>query len=208
MGLPRRRRGLAMLAVLVVVLAGCAAPPGHVDGAVHYDNIGELVASADAVVVGRVTETSRGRVLDQEDVAFTMMNAHVAVEQVWAGRMPTAAFTIERFGWEKVARRPGWRGWFDFAGGREWRIEGDLRLEEDDRGVFFLTHDPRPPGWYVLGLEGIYLIDGPEVTDTDRSDPTVRTVEPMTVAQLQAAVADAAAAARRGELKPKRPPRG
>ena len=209
MGLPLRRRGLATLAMLLVVLAACATPPpGHVEGAVRYDSVGELVASADAVVVGRVLETSRGRVLDQEDVVYTMMNARVAVEQVWAGQMPAAAFTIERFGWEEVARRPGWRGWFDFGGERAWQIEGDLRIEEDDRGVFFLAQDQRPPGWYVLGLEGVFLIDGPEVVDTDRSDPLVRTVEPMTVAQLQGAVADAAAAVRRGELKPKRPSGG
>ena len=45
MGRPLRRRGLATLAVLGVVLAACATPPpGHVDGAVRYDSVGELVA--------------------------------------------------------------------------------------------------------------------------------------------------------------------
>jgi hypothetical protein len=64
------------------------------------------------------------------------------------------------------------------------------------------------PGWYGLAPEGLYLIDGAEVVDTDRSYPLVRKVESMTVAQLQGAVADAVAAVRRGELKPKQAPTG
>jgi hypothetical protein len=202
-------RGLGALALLTVVLAACGAPgEAHVDYAVHHDNVGELVASADAVVVGRVAQTSRGRIIDEEDVVYTVMNVEVAVEQTWAGQMPTSAFTIERFGWEQVARRPGWRGWFDFAGEREWRVEGELRLKQGDRGVFFLAREPHPPGWAVLGPEGLSLIDGAELADTGRADPTVRTVESMTVAGLQAAVAEAAAAVRRGEMQPKRPPGG
>ena len=59
----------------MVAVASCAeAPLEHGDRAVRYDNIGELVASADAVAIGRVAETSRGRVLDQEDVVFTIMD--------------------------------------------------------------------------------------------------------------------------------------
>jgi hypothetical protein len=210
MGRSVRLRGLGALGLLTVLLAACGAPPGegHVEYAVHHDNVGELVASADAVVVGRVTETSRGRILDQEDVVYTIMNVQVAVEQRWAGRMPTSVFTIEQFGWEQVARRPGWRGWFDDAGEREWRVEGELRLEQGDRGVLFLAREPGPPGWSLLGPEGLYLVDDGQLADTGRADPTVRTVESMTVAELQAAVAEAAAAVRRGELQPKRPPGG
>jgi pyruvate/2-oxoglutarate dehydrogenase complex dihydrolipoamide acyltransferase (E2) component len=55
-------------------------------------------------------------------------------------------------------------------------------------------------GW---GPEGPYLIDGAQVVDTDRSYPLVRTVESMSLAQLQGAIADAAAAVRRGQLMPK-----
>jgi hypothetical protein len=209
MGRSRRLRGLGALALLTIVLAACA-PSGvdHVEYAVHHDNVGELVASADAVVVGRVAQTSRGRILDQEDVVYTIMNVEVAVDQTWAGRMPTSAFTIERFGWEQVARRPGWRGWFDFAGERVWRVEGELRLEDGDRGVFFLAGESGSPGWSVLGPEGLYLVDGEVLADTGRADPTVRRVESMSVAELERAVAEAAAAVRRGELQPKRPPGG
>ena len=66
------------------------------DYAVHHDNVGELVATGVAVVVGRVAQTSRGRIIDEEDVVYTVMNVEVAVEQTWAGQMPTSAFTIER----------------------------------------------------------------------------------------------------------------
>jgi hypothetical protein len=192
MGRCLRLRGLAALALLTVAAAACAAPPpGHGDRAVHYDSVGELVAAADVVVVGRVAETGRGRVLDEEDAVLTFMNVRVAVEQVWAGRMPAPSFTLERPGWEWTARRPGWRGLLDFAGEREWRMEGELRLEEGDRGVFFLARHREPPGWETLGPEGLYLVDGGELADTGRSDPTVRKVEPMTVAQLRAAVAAA-----------------
>jgi hypothetical protein len=188
----------------------CGAPSGEgqLDYAVHHDTIGELVASADAVVVGRVTATSRGRILDEEDVVYTVMNVTLMVEQRWAGRLPTSTFTIERLGWERVARRPGWRGWFDDAGEREWRVDGELRLEQGDRGVLFLARESGRPGWSVLGPEGLYLVDGTELADTGRSDPTVRTIETMTVPELHASVAEAAAAVGRGELQPKRPPGG
>ena len=208
MGASRRQRGLGALALLTVVVAACAGPLAHGDRAVHYDGIGELVASADAVVVGQVAETSRGRVLDQQDVVYTIMNVRVAVEQLWAGRMPTPAFTIEQPGWEQAARRPGWRGWFDPAGERPWRLKDELRLEQGDRGVFFLARDRRPPGWELLGPEGLYLIDGAELSDTSRSGPTVRTVEAMSVTELDEGVGAAVAAVRRGELKPKTPSAG
>jgi hypothetical protein len=107
---------LGAVALLMVAVASCAEPPlEHGDRAVHYDNIGELVASADAVAIGRVADTSRGRVLDQEDVVFTIMDVRVVVERLWAGRRSIRTFTIEQPGWEKTVRRPGWRGWFDAA---------------------------------------------------------------------------------------------
>ena len=210
MGRSMRLRGLGALGLLTVLLAACWAPSGEgeLDYAVHHDNVGELVASADAVVVGRVTATGRGRVLDEHDVVYTMMDVTLAVEQRWAGRMPTSTLTIERLGWERVARRPGWRGWFDDAGEREWRVQGELRLEQGDRGVLFLAREPGQPGWSVLGPEGLYLVDGTVLAGTGRSDPTVRTIETMTVSELHASVAEAAAAVSRGEPQPKRPPGG
>jgi hypothetical protein len=209
MGMSRRLGRLGALALLLVAVASCTEPPvEHGDRAVRFDNIGELVASADAVAIGRVAETSRGRVLDQEDVVFTIMDVRVVVERLLAGRMLTPAFTIEQPGWEKTARRPGWRGWFNAAGERPWRLKEELRLKEGDRGVFFLARDRPPPGWELLGPEGLYLIDGAELADTVRSDPTVRNVEPLTLAQLEGAVGAAVAAVRRGELKPKLPSSG
>jgi hypothetical protein len=210
MGFLQRLRGPGLLGLLAATLTACAPPPppGIVEYAVRYDSIGELVASADAVVVGQVIAIDRGRVLDHQDVVYTFMNVRLAVEQVWAGRLPAGAFTIERFGWERAARRPGWRGWFDDTSEREWRVAGELRLKQSHRGVFFLALSNDAPGWYVLAPEGLYLIDGAEVVDTDRPGPLVPAVEAMTVAELQAAVAEAAAAVRRGELQPKRPPGG
>ena len=83
MGGSLRLGGPGALALLMVAVAACAPPPlEHGDRAVRYDSIVELVASADAVAIGRVAQTSRGRVLDQEDVVFTIMNVRVAVEQV------------------------------------------------------------------------------------------------------------------------------
>jgi hypothetical protein len=179
---------LAAVALLLVAAAACQPPPEHGDYAAHYGGVDELVEAADAVVVGRVAGTSRGRALDQGDVVFTIMDVRVAVERVWAGRMPAPSFTIEQTGWERVDRRSGWRGLFDPAGEREWRLEGELRLEEGDRGVFFLARSGQAPGWELLAPEALYLVDGAELADTERSDPTVRSIEQMTVAELEAAV--------------------
>jgi hypothetical protein len=179
---------LVAVGLLLVAAAACTPPPGHGEYAVHYGSVDELVEAADAVVVGRVAGTGRGRVLDQEDVVYTVMDVRVAVERVWAGRMPAPAFTIERPGWERVARRPGWRGLLDPAGEREWRLEGELRLAEGDRGVFFLARSGQAPGWELLAREALYLVDGAELADTGRSDPTIRGIEAMTVAELEAAV--------------------
>jgi hypothetical protein len=199
-----------LLGLLAATLTACAPPPppAIVDYAVRDHNIGELVASADAVLVGQVIAINRGRVLDHQDVVYTFMNIRVAVERVWAGRLPATAFTIERSGWERAARRPGWRGWFDDTRERESRVAGELRLKDGDRGVFFVTRTNDAPGWYVLAPEGLYLIDGADLVDTNRPGPLVPAVEAMTVARLEQAVTDAAAAVKRGEPKPKRPPGG
>ena len=70
-------------ALLMVAVASCAEPPlEHGDRAVHYDNIDELVASADAVAIGRVADTSRGRVLDQDGLDGGV----VVAEEQTAGR--------------------------------------------------------------------------------------------------------------------------
>jgi hypothetical protein len=206
MGWATRRRGLGALVLLTVVATACQTPESdaYVDYAVHHDSVGELVASAEAVVVGRVASTSRGRVFDEEDVVHTLMNVQVVVEQTWAGTLPTPAFTLERFGWERVARRPGWRGLLDPAGERPWRVQDELRLNEGDLGVFFLAREPGPAGWTMLGREGLYLVDGAELADTNRADPTVRTVESMTLAELRAAVAAAVTArGRRAGTRPR-----
>ncbi len=95
----------------------------------HYDNIGELVASADAVAIGRVADTSRSRVLDQEDVVFTIKEVRVVVERLLAGRMSIRAFTIEQPGWEKAAsEHPRLRCLGDLLGGQHAGRQADRSL--------------------------------------------------------------------------------
>jgi hypothetical protein len=65
--------------------------------------------------------------------------------------------------------------------------------------VFFLARISDTPGWQVLGPAGLYLIDGADLVEVERSAPLVRTVESMTVTRLERALVDAAAAVRRGE---------
>jgi hypothetical protein len=154
-GLPLRRRGPATLAADLTKLAAYAAPARQATwttpAAWPVSGAGRRRGRRGGRAVTRPAEAGPlpGGCGLHEDERPSGGGAGVG------GRMPTSVFTIERFGWEKVARRPGWRGWFDGAGG--WR--GGSRRPAHRTGatqVFFLALDPRLPGVAAAGAAPLH----------------------------------------------------
>jgi hypothetical protein len=158
----------------------------------HFSDPREMVATSDLVVLGTVTAVQRDGVSDQGDVVYTTRLLEVTVDKRLFGTLAGDPVVVEDLGWEK-------------AGGREvpWRVEGMIRLEVGDRAVLFLHKDPTTGRYGLLSDQAGYRVEGPDIADTDRTDPTVRRIEDMSVSELERLIDEAAAAVRRGELEPK-----
>jgi hypothetical protein len=83
-----------------------------------------------------------------------------------------------------------------------WRVKGMIRPEVGDRAVLFLHRERRTGRFGLISDQGGYRDEGADIADSDRTDPMVRRIEGMTVAELERMVDEAAAAVRRGELEP------
>jgi hypothetical protein len=81
-------------------------------------------------------------------------------------------------------------------------VKGMIRLEIGDRAVLFLRKDPTTGRFGLLSDQAGYLVEGPDIADTARTDPMVRRIEEMSVSELERLIDEAAAAVRRGELQP------
>ena len=157
----------------------------------HFSDPMDMVATSDLVILGTVTGVERDGVSDQGDVVYTTRLLHVTVDKRLFGTLSGDPVVVEDLGWEK-------------AGGREmpWRMEGMLRLEVGDRAVLFLRKEPTTGRYGLLSDQASYLVEGPDIADTARTDPMVRRIEEMSVSELERLIDEAAAAVRRGELQP------
>jgi hypothetical protein len=204
----RRRRPKVLLAVtagvvvLVVAMVGVYAgwgwriltpPENFAEGSSrwHFSDPKDMVATSDLVMLGTVTAVERDGVSDQGDVVYITRLLHVTVEKRLFGTLSGDPVVVEDLGWEK-------------AGGREmpWRVKGMIRLEVGDRAVLFLRKDPTTGRFGLLSDQAGYLVEGPDIANTARTDPMVRRIEEMSVSELERLIDEAAAAVRRGELQP------
>jgi hypothetical protein len=207
MDLERRRRPKLLLAVtagVVMLLATVgiyttwnrqrlSPPQTYSEGSSrwHFDDLRDMVATSNLIVLGTVTAVERDGVSDQGDVIKTTRLLHVTVDKRLFGTLTSDSVVVEDPGWEK-------------AGGREvpWRVRGMIRLEVGDRAILFLHKAATAGRFGLLSDQAGYRVEGADITDTDRTDPLVRRIEGMSVSELEQLVDEAAAAVRRGELKP------
>jgi hypothetical protein len=190
--------GVVLLVAMVGVYAGWGGrsqnpPQNFAQGSSrwNFSDPKVMVATSELVILGTVTGVERDGVSNQGDVVYTTRLLQVTVDKRLFGTLSGNPVVVEDLGWEK-------------AGGREvpWRVEGMLRLEVGDRAVLFLRKEPTTGRYGLLSDQANYLVEGPDIANTARTDPMVRRIEEMSVSELEPLIDEAAAAIRRGELQP------
>lgn len=175
------------LAVVVAVAAGVVAALGGAGAsapddpptttaatlavasdAPRFGSIAELVAASDAVVVGEVVSTARGRTFGEgQGATLTSRLVRLRVDEVLAG--PLAAdmgvLLVEEEGWS--------------ADGAELVVDGAPPSRTGDAGVWFLvdTGDATSGSWIVVNAQGRYLADGDRLVGADLDDPLIARIE-------------------------------
>src|SRR5574341_1634818 len=138
---------LAATALLFAARGVVGNQTGHTDSvrkvavlegaeAFHFENLPSMVATSTTVVLGTVVGSSRGRVIDEQEITYTRKLFDIQVEATLAGQPAGAHAAVEVGGWRQVAGEAE----------TEFRFSDELPLELGDRGVFFLydfEHDGR-----------------------------------------------------------------
>jgi hypothetical protein len=196
---PQGRTGAALgvfLAAAALLLAAGGVlgnRPGHTHtvrkvailqgaDAFHFKSLPSMVATSTTVVRGTVVGTSRGRVIDEQDIAYTRKLLDIQVEETLAGRPAGPRAQVE------------------------FRFVDELPLQLGDQGIFFLydfEHDGR---YGMISGQGVYLANGAQVRDSHRDDPLVRRLEALTMADLNELIRQAKNAVKAGDVKPQRYP--
>jgi hypothetical protein len=198
---------LAAIALLLAATAVAGTRIGHVhthrkvvilEGAeaFHFENLASMVATSAAVVRGSVVDSSRGKVIDEQEVTYTRKLLDVQVEETLAGQPTGPHAAVEVGGWRQV----------DGETETELRLHDELPVGVGGQGIFFLydfEHDGR---YGMVNTQGVYLADGAQVRDSPRTDPLVRKLEALTMAGLIQLVQQAAGAVKAGDVKPQRYP--
>ena len=195
---------LAAIALLLAASAVAGTRTGHVhkvvilDGAeaFHFKDLPSMVATSTAVVRGSVVGSSRGKVIDEQEVAYTRKLLDIQVEETLAGQPAGPHAQVEVAGWRQV----------EGEAETELRLADQLPTQLGDQGIFFLydfEHDGR---YGMVNTQGVYLADGAQVRDSHRTDPLVRQLEALTMADLQDLIRQAQGAVKAGDVKPQRYP--
>jgi hypothetical protein len=165
--------------------------------AFHFQDLPSMVATSTAVVRGTVVGSSRGKVIDEQEVVYTRRLLDIQVEETLAGPPTGPHAAVEAGG--------GWRQ-VDGEAETEFRLAEELPVNLGDRGIFFLynfEHDGRSG---MVNTQGVFLVDGTQVRDSNRDDALVRRLEQLTTPQLQELIRQANAAVQAGNVKPQRYP--
>jgi hypothetical protein len=208
---PQGRKGAALgvfLAATALLLAANGVVgnrTGHVHrkvailegaDAFYFGNLPSMVATSATVVHGIVVGTSRGKVIDEREVVYTRKLLDIQVEATLAGRPTGPHAAVEVGGWRQV----------DGQAETELRFADELPIQLGDRGIFFLydfEHDGR---YGMVNTQGVYLADGAQVRDSHRTDPLVRKLEALTMADLKDLIQQAKEAVSAGDVKAQRYP--
>jgi hypothetical protein len=198
---------LAATALLLAAIGVVANRTGHVHAqrkvvilegaeAFHFQNLPSMVATSTTVVRGTVVGSSRGKVIDEQEVVYTRKLLDIQVEETLAGRPTGPHAQMEVAGWRQV----------DGEAETELRLAEELPVDVGHRGIFFLydfEHDGR---YGTVNTQGVFLTDGARVRDSHRHDPLVRRLEALTMAELNSLIQQAADAVKAGDVKPQRYP--
>jgi hypothetical protein len=161
--------------------------------AFHFDNLAEMVATSATVVRGTVVGTARGKVIDEDEIAYTRKVLLIQVVKTLAGQPISGQVTVETAGWRQV----------DGEAETQFRLADEIPVNTRASGIFFL-YDFEHVGHYgFIDDQGAFLVNGAEVQDSRRTDSLVRDLEARTVAELEALIEQAKAAISRGEVRAK-----
>jgi hypothetical protein len=189
MRIPRTALGVGVV-VLLIAVAGAAAllvvnrrdeGPRTVSTEAfwvhHFDTSAQMLATADLVVEGTVTAVTPGRVLPGDSpVRHQVKEFRVQPGEVLRGSTQASSLTVEALGWELSE---------DANEGRaEIVVNGVVLPAAGDAGVFFLKRSS-DGALNFINDQGVLLYADNRVRRTGRSDPLVRRLEALSVADLK-----------------------
>lgn len=204
---------------LFALLTACAAPPPEAATtspqhdrealvaaeAFDFSSLAQMVATSDLVVRGRVTETRPGRIVGAEPTPHKLESEYsgpgsgmrleevvVDVEAILHGEPPGRPVVVEVDGW-----------WMS----NEERVVLEEQVGFDNgQEVVLALHQKREqldePRFALVSSQGAYLLDGPRVIPTKRTDDLVRAIEQWGTQRLLSEVEAASLAAARGMVTP------
>jgi hypothetical protein len=180
-----------LVGVVVVVTSGCqpwtdassSMPKRSATGAPviahnrwvhHFTELRDLVKTADAVVVGRITGEGRGPITGPKGEQIQDRLLYVAVEERLAGTLSGNSLTLAEQGWLLLPE-----------GERPFVVQGTQRLSPGDRGLFAVMKNRNGPYYHIINDQGSFLFTDGRVVRSNRSDDLVRRVERLAEADLK-----------------------
>jgi hypothetical protein len=139
----------------------------------QFSSLDEMVAASDAIVVGRVTATERGRLIgDPADGGVISRLVTITVTDVLAGVVGTTLI-VEEEGW--------------LTDGTSITVNGVAPSQAGDEGVWFLdlTDDAELPAFLVINSQGRFLVaDDGTLRGGDQRDVLVQQLQRHSLTQL------------------------
>jgi hypothetical protein len=183
---------VAIVAVAVAVIIasrGHDPEPAPVDveatSIYQFSSLDEMVAASDAIVVGRVTATERGRLVgDPANGGVISRLVTVTVDEVLAG-VAGATIVVEEEGW--------------LTDDTPITVNGVAASRVGDEGLWFLdiNDDAELPSFLVINSQGRFLIaDDGTLRGGDQRDVLVQQLQRQSFTQLRSATTASVAAVR------------
>jgi hypothetical protein len=176
---------------------------------IHFDDVGEMVATSDLVIAGTVESIEPGPVLG-EDTPKDPVEEPDVNEGYVSKLVDIRVDEVFFYDWDKdvksgdVVTLATWGWWVD--GMKPIVPEGYPELCEGDMTVLFLKEGKLSPGRFVYtNFQGVYKIDGSQVADRRRDDDLIEDVERLSASDLRERVRRASDDVRAGLVEPVEP---